>query len=120
MAAEPLPIAEFMERRRREIEIGRADVVRRCGYRKLSKGIRIAALYAGEFENAALATMIRCLPKVLEVGGLAGHRRCMAARGAGCTGARPALAGLRVIATEITGTVSARRRRACDSGRCAT
>ncbi|MFZ1884673.1 MAG: hypothetical protein WAU53_13990 [Rhodoplanes sp.] len=60
MGAEPMPIAEFVERRRWEIGLGKADVVRRCGYRNLSKGLRrLDTLFAGEFEGAALATMIR-------------------------------------------------------------
>jgi hypothetical protein len=68
MTAEPLPIAEFVEHRRREIDLGKADVVRRCGYRNLSKGLRrLDALYAGEFEGAAPAAIIRCLPEALEV-----------------------------------------------------
>ena len=40
MTIEALPIAEFVEHRRREIGLGKADVVRRCGYRNLSKGLR--------------------------------------------------------------------------------
>ena len=68
MTIEALPIAEFVEHRRREIDLGKADVVRRCGYRNLSKGLRrLDALYAGEFEGAALAAIIRCLPEALEV-----------------------------------------------------
>ena len=68
MAAEPLPIVEFVERRRREIDLGKADVVRRCGYRNLSKGLRrLDALYAGEFEGPAPTAIIRRLPEALEV-----------------------------------------------------
>jgi hypothetical protein len=68
MTTEALPIAEFVERRRREIDLGKADVVRRCGYRNLSKGLRrLDALYAGEFEGAAPAAIIRRLPEALEV-----------------------------------------------------
>jgi hypothetical protein len=68
MAAGPLPIAEFVERRRREIGLGKADVVRRCGYRNLSKGLRrLDALYAGEVNGVAPAAIIRRLPEALEV-----------------------------------------------------
>jgi hypothetical protein len=68
MTIEALPIAEFVEHRRREIDLGKADVVRRCGYRNLSKGLRrLDALYAGELEGAALATMLSRLPEALEV-----------------------------------------------------
>jgi hypothetical protein len=68
MTAEALPIAEFVEHRRREIDLGKADVVRRCGYRNLSKGLRrLDALYAGELEGEAPAAIIRCLPEALGV-----------------------------------------------------
>jgi hypothetical protein len=68
MAAEPLPIAEFVERRRREIGLGKADVVRRCGYRNLSKGLRrLDALYAGDVEGVAPAAIIRRLSEALKV-----------------------------------------------------
>ena len=40
-------------------------------------------------------------------------------RGAGCTGARPALVVLRASATAITGTGSTRKRRGRGFGRCA-
>ena len=52
-------------------------------------------------------------------GGLAGHRRFTAVRGAGCTGVHPALAALRASATEITGMASTAKRRAGGFGRCA-
>jgi hypothetical protein len=43
------------------------------------------------------------------VGGLAGRRRCTAARGAGCMGVRPALAGLRAPTRQCSRPLAARR-----------
>ena len=68
MTIEALPIAEFVEHRRRDIGLGKADLVRRCGYKNLSKGLRrLDALYAGEFEGAAPAAIICRLAEALEV-----------------------------------------------------
>jgi hypothetical protein len=68
MTADPLPIEELVERRRREINLSKADVVRRCGHKNVSKGLRrLGALYAGEFEHAAGTEIISRLPEALEI-----------------------------------------------------
>lgn len=50
----------------RELQLGRSELVRRCGYKNVSKGIRrLEQVYAGELEIGR--TLIRGLPSALEL-----------------------------------------------------
>jgi hypothetical protein len=67
MPSEPaLTIASLIDRRCRELQLRPAELVRRAGYRNISKGLRrLDQLYDGDFHLAR--ELIRGLPHALEV-----------------------------------------------------
>jgi hypothetical protein len=61
-----LPIQNLITRRCRELGLSRSELVERCGYKNISKGIRrLEEVYAGDLEKAA--TLLRGLPKALDL-----------------------------------------------------
>ena len=60
---EARPIAGLVECRRPEIEISKVDIVRRCGYRNLSKGLRrLDANYIDDLQKTARVAPGRSYP----------------------------------------------------------
>jgi hypothetical protein len=68
----PLAIQVLIEDRSRELELSRSEVVRRCGYKKITKGIRrLDALYAGDLKEttfliAGLAIALEVSPDIVQ------------------------------------------------------
>ncbi len=66
MSDDPLPITALISNRCDELGLRPAEVVRRCGYKNISKGVRrLESVTQGDFKgNDAL---IQALPAALEV-----------------------------------------------------
>jgi transcriptional regulator with XRE-family HTH domain len=61
-----LPIQDLVQERCRALGLTRSSLVRRCGYRNISKGIRrLEQAYAGELTPAI--TLLRGLSKALDL-----------------------------------------------------
>lgn len=65
---ERYPIYDFIDRRLNELDIGRGELARRCGYRNISKGVRrIDQLCGGELGSRSAKTVLEALPAALEI-----------------------------------------------------
>ena len=61
-----LPIQDLIIQRCREIGLGHGELVQRCGYKNISKGIRrLEQVYAGGLEKAG--SLLRGLPQALDL-----------------------------------------------------
>ena len=59
-----LPLSILIRRRSQELGLSRSELVRRCGYKNISKGLRrLDQVYAGDFDRAA--AFLRGLPEAL-------------------------------------------------------
>jgi hypothetical protein len=66
MARADLPLTTLIRQRSQELGLSRSELVRRCGYKNISKGIRrLDQVYAGEFEKAG--ALLRRLPEALDL-----------------------------------------------------
>jgi len=64
-----LPIREVVETRLKELGIGRGELVRRCGFRNVNKGIRrCEAVCDGDLDSSSARMILQALPAALEVG----------------------------------------------------
>jgi hypothetical protein len=52
MARADLPLTILIRQRSQELGLSRSELVRRCGYKNISKGLRrLDEVYAGDFEK---------------------------------------------------------------------
>ena len=66
MAREDLPLPRLITERAQTLGLGRRDLVSRCGYKNVSKGIRrLEQVYAGDLEKTV--SLLRGLPKALDL-----------------------------------------------------
>ena len=64
MAKTALPVSTLIRKRCQELGLSRSELVRRCGYKNISKGLRrLDQVYAGDFDGAA--AFLRGLPEAL-------------------------------------------------------
>jgi hypothetical protein len=68
----PLAIQILIDERSRDLGLSRSEVVRRCGYKNISKGVRrLDELYAGDLQRTAylltgLDTALELLPEIVQ------------------------------------------------------
>ena len=61
-----LPLQDLIVQRCRELGLGRGELVQRCGYKNISKGIRrLEQIFTGQLEPAV--TLLHGLPKALDL-----------------------------------------------------
>ena len=62
MATTELPLSILIRKRSQELRLNRTELVARCGYKNISKGLRrLDEAYAGEFEKAD--ALLRRVPR---------------------------------------------------------
>src|SRR5262245_41795535 len=66
MTRTDLPLSILIRKRRQDLGVSRSELVRRCGYKNISKGLRrLDQVYAGEFERAG--ALLARLPDALDL-----------------------------------------------------
>jgi hypothetical protein len=66
MARRDLPLATLITERCRELGLSRSELIARCEYKNITKGLRrLDQVYAGNLDKAA--ALIRKLPKALDL-----------------------------------------------------
>ena len=66
MATTELPLSILIRKRSQELGLSRSELVRRCGYKNISKGLRrLDQVYAGDFDRAG--ALLGRLPEALDL-----------------------------------------------------
>jgi hypothetical protein len=64
-----LPIHDLVETRLKELGMRRGELVRRCGFKNVGKGIRrIEAMCSGDLDSLSARMILKALPKAIDVG----------------------------------------------------